>query len=153
MAALTIRNLDDDVKAKLRIRAAHNGRSMEAEVREILAEAVDEAESADAMLEVVESTNIPTAASYDPDSDMTDEEYARVQQFLAELPEIEDFATAFVRMGEAFGGIELDIPPRTEMPRIPDFSGSEWGADDDQAIGSDAADLSREPRGKGSGHR
>jgi len=92
MAALTIRNLDDDVKAKLRIRAAHNGRSMEAEVREILAEAVDEAESADAMLEVAESTNIPTAASYDPDSDMTDEEYARVQQFLAELPEIEDFA-------------------------------------------------------------
>ena len=36
MAALTIRNLDEATKARLRIRAAHNGRSMEAEAREIL---------------------------------------------------------------------------------------------------------------------
>lgn len=40
MATLTIRGLDDQVKADLRLRAAHNGRSMEAEVREILARAV-----------------------------------------------------------------------------------------------------------------
>ncbi|WP_131765171.1 FitA-like ribbon-helix-helix domain-containing protein [Candidatus Protofrankia californiensis] len=36
MATLTIRDLDDEVKARLRVRAAHNGRSMEAEVRAIL---------------------------------------------------------------------------------------------------------------------
>jgi plasmid stability protein len=36
MATLTIRKLDDTVKAKLRIRAAEHGRSMEEEVREIL---------------------------------------------------------------------------------------------------------------------
>ena len=36
MATLSIRDLDDDLKAELRIRAARNGRSMEAEVREIL---------------------------------------------------------------------------------------------------------------------
>lgn len=36
MASLTIRQLDDEIKAKLRIRAAENGRSMEAEVRFIL---------------------------------------------------------------------------------------------------------------------
>ncbi|WP_250289866.1 FitA-like ribbon-helix-helix domain-containing protein [Frankia sp. CiP1_Cm_nod1] len=36
MAALTIRDLDDEVKARLRVRAAHNGRSMEAEARAIL---------------------------------------------------------------------------------------------------------------------
>jgi plasmid stability protein len=31
-----IRSLDDSLKSKLRIRAAHHGRSMEAEAREIL---------------------------------------------------------------------------------------------------------------------
>ena len=40
MASLTIRNLDDDVKHRLRVRAAENGRSMEAEARLILREAV-----------------------------------------------------------------------------------------------------------------
>ena len=36
MASITIRNLDDDMKRRLRVRAAKNGRSMEAEAREIL---------------------------------------------------------------------------------------------------------------------
>jgi plasmid stability protein len=36
MSTLTVRNLDDDVKSRLRVRAAQNGRSMEAEAREIL---------------------------------------------------------------------------------------------------------------------
>lgn len=36
MASITIRNLDDQVKARLRVRAAEHGRSMEDEVREIL---------------------------------------------------------------------------------------------------------------------
>jgi antitoxin FitA len=42
MASITIRKLDDGVKAKLRIRAAQNGHSMEEEVREILVSAVQE---------------------------------------------------------------------------------------------------------------
>lgn len=41
MSTLTIRNLDDDVKARLRVRAAQNGRSMEAEAREILTQSVE----------------------------------------------------------------------------------------------------------------
>lgn len=36
MAAITIRKLDEKVKARLKIRAAHHGRSMEEEAREIL---------------------------------------------------------------------------------------------------------------------
>jgi plasmid stability protein len=40
MALLTIRSLDEDVKERLRVRAAKNQRSMEAEAREILKEAV-----------------------------------------------------------------------------------------------------------------
>lgn len=41
MANVTIRNLDDDVKARLRVRAAENHRSMEEEVRIILRDAVN----------------------------------------------------------------------------------------------------------------
>jgi plasmid stability protein len=40
MASITIRNLDDQTKAQLRIRAAHHKRSMEEEARNILREAV-----------------------------------------------------------------------------------------------------------------
>ena len=40
MAALSIRGLGDDVRERLRIRAAQHGRSMEAEIRAILIEAV-----------------------------------------------------------------------------------------------------------------
>ena len=36
MASITIRNLDDTLKRRLRIRAAEHGRSMEEEAREIL---------------------------------------------------------------------------------------------------------------------
>lgn len=39
---LTIRNLDEDVKHKLRLRAANHQTSMEAEARAILAKAVNE---------------------------------------------------------------------------------------------------------------
>ena len=41
MASITIRNLDDDVKARLRVRAAGRGHSMEEEARQILREAVE----------------------------------------------------------------------------------------------------------------
>ena len=36
MTSITVRNLDDELKRRLRIRAAENGRSMEQEEREIL---------------------------------------------------------------------------------------------------------------------
>jgi antitoxin FitA len=36
MASMTIRDIDDRLKAKLRLRAAHHGHSMEEEAREIL---------------------------------------------------------------------------------------------------------------------
>jgi len=38
MASITIRRLDDALKARLRVRAARHGRSMEQEAREILRE-------------------------------------------------------------------------------------------------------------------
>jgi plasmid stability protein len=52
MASITIRKLDDRVKARLRLRAARHGRSMEEEAREIIAKAVIE-------------TRAPTSNLYD----------------------------------------------------------------------------------------
>ncbi len=45
MASITIRNLDDDVKTRLRLRAAEHHRSMEEEARVILREAVSDERS------------------------------------------------------------------------------------------------------------
>jgi plasmid stability protein len=47
MATLTIRNLPDELHARLRVRAAKNGRSMEAEVREMLAHGLQPTPSAE----------------------------------------------------------------------------------------------------------
>jgi plasmid stability protein len=41
MATLTIRNVPDQIRDTLRVRAAMNGRSLEAEIRKIIVEAVD----------------------------------------------------------------------------------------------------------------
>lgn len=52
MAAIMVRNLDEDVKRRLRMRAARHGRSMEAEVRAILEETVREQDNfAEALME------------------------------------------------------------------------------------------------------
>ena len=53
MASITIRNLDDNVKAELRVRAAGHGRLMEEDVRTILREAVGR--------EIVPETGLGTA--------------------------------------------------------------------------------------------
>jgi plasmid stability protein len=42
MASITIRNIDESTKARLRVRAAHHKRSMEDEVRNILRAALSE---------------------------------------------------------------------------------------------------------------
>lgn len=57
MASITIRNLDEHTKARLRVRAAKHGRSMEEEARVLLRAAVEEDASqrphpADAILEL-----------------------------------------------------------------------------------------------------
>jgi plasmid stability protein len=55
MAALSIRNLDDEVQRRLKMRAAQHGRSMEAEARAILTDAVREsADAAGLFTEILE---------------------------------------------------------------------------------------------------
>ena len=55
MASLTIRNLDDNVKTLLRLRAAEHGRSMEEEARLILRKAVGRKSSSRSFAEAIRS--------------------------------------------------------------------------------------------------
>ena len=55
MASMTIRNLDDDVKARLRVRAAEHQRSMEEEVRRILRAAVEPSRSSRNLADIARS--------------------------------------------------------------------------------------------------
>ena len=50
MANITVSKLDDGLEAKLRVRAAENGRSVEQEAREILIAALDAEETPDTNL-------------------------------------------------------------------------------------------------------
>lgn len=50
---MSIRNLDDRVKERLRVRAARHGRSMEAEIRAILVEATREPNNADDLFQAM----------------------------------------------------------------------------------------------------
>ena len=80
MASITIRNLSDDVKKRLRRQAAENGRSLEAEAREIL------------------SRNAKGRAAATP------------------MPKTGlDLFRGIREVVEKYGGVELDIPPRTKM--------------------------------------
>ena len=80
VAAISVRDLDEDVASRLKVRAARHGRSMEAEVRAILTDAVTARE----------------------------EEQLNLAQAIRER-----FA--------AMGGVELEIPPRQDMPRAADL--------------------------------
>ncbi len=53
MPTITVRQLDETVHRRLRERAARHGRSMEAEARAVLAEAVRDEDFADAWLAAV----------------------------------------------------------------------------------------------------
>ncbi len=55
MASITIRNLNDDIRTRLRVRAAGNGHSMEEEVRQILGKAVRRAERTRDLTSIVRS--------------------------------------------------------------------------------------------------
>ena len=87
MGTMTIRNLDDDVKTRLRVRAAQHGRSMEEEARNILRAALS-------------PMSQPGGGA------------ALVADIRA--------------LVEPFGGIALELPPRTPMPEPIDFGKPEF---------------------------
>ena len=59
MATLTIRNIDEEVKRKLRIRGAENNRSMEAEAREILRNCLLDSESEKGLASTIQEIVAP----------------------------------------------------------------------------------------------
>lgn len=78
MATLTIRDLDDELHVRLRVRAAERGHSMEAEAREILREALTRSAAQDGLgsrihqrfatigeaeLDLPERTDVPRSAT------------------------------------------------------------------------------------------
>lgn len=79
MASITIRNLDDDLKAQLRVVAASHGRSMEEEARVIIRRAMAQAGSRGGV-------------------------GSRIHARFAQQ-----------------GGVDLELPARTEKPRAADF--------------------------------
>ena len=102
MATITIRNLDDDTKRRLRIRAAENGRSMEEEVRKILEAAVRALAQPRGFGEAGVELPKPPAAK-------------------------RGLGTYIHELFKPLGGVELDIPPRTAQREPPDFSGPQYG--------------------------
>ena len=60
MANITIRNLDDDIRTRLRVQAAGKGRSMEEEVRRILRKAVGRARRSRDLTSIIRSHFGPT---------------------------------------------------------------------------------------------
>ncbi len=78
MATLTIRNLEDELKSRLRIRAARHDHSMEEEARSILRKALSDSE---------------------------------------DLEQTIGIGTRIRSRFEDIGGVELELPQRTEMPR------------------------------------
>ena len=78
VATITIRNLDDQLKTRLRLRAAEHGRSMEEEARRILGEALNE-------------------------------------------PAYDGIGTRIRERFAALGGVELELPERSEAARAADF--------------------------------
>lgn len=80
MAAISVRDLDEQVAARLKVQAARHGRSMEAEVRAILTDAVA----------------------------MVEKDQPNLAQAIRER-----FA--------AVGGVELEPPARSDLPRAADL--------------------------------
>ena len=80
MASITIRNVDENVKIRLRKMAAAHGNSMQEELRLILTSATAQ-----------------------------------------EAAQTRGLGTALNEAFKAVGGVDLDLPPREPMRKLPDF--------------------------------
>ncbi len=81
MASITVRNIDDDVKKRLRMRAAEHGRSMEDEVRNLIDQAVSQPKQQDKL----------------------------------------GLGESIRRRFAPLGGVDLNLPKRRPMRKLPDF--------------------------------
>ena len=138
MATITIRNLDEKIKRRLQVRAALNGRSMEAEAREMLSgELTDGPPEAREDLGSAIHTRFAALGGVDPEIPERqfssrplpdfgqDADQEALQSDGLGGPEStaeEDFGTAIRKLFAPLGGVDLQIPPRRKSHRpIPTF--------------------------------
>lgn len=129
MATITIRNLDEKVKRRLQVRAALNGRSMEAEVRDLLSTLIEEATPSAALEEDLGNAIHKRFAALGgvdleipprPSSTLTAN--TSTQDALESKEPKEGLGTAIHNLFAPLGGVDLQIPPRRKSHRqIPTF--------------------------------
>ncbi len=114
MASITIRNLEEELKQQLRVQAAENGRSMEAEVREILR----------AALQQTVPFGYPEAHHLEAEFGESVETEAEGNMLRDESMSVQPQRNLFAEIRaivEPIGGIELELPARTMGREPPTF--------------------------------
>lgn len=132
MATIVIRNLDETVKRRLQVRAALNGRSMEAEARAALNDLLEESPTEDARAVKArrDGEGIGTAihkrfaAPGGVDLKIPPRTFSGRPKDASGLPQLDkDLGTAIHELFAPLGGVELPIPPRRKSRRkVPTFS-------------------------------
>ena len=102
MASITIRNFDDDLKQRLRVRAAKHGNSMEQEARDILRTALGKPPTP--------PKNLETAAH---------KRFNKHGEVGLELQPSKGLGTEIHELFKPLGGVDLELLPREPMPEPP----------------------------------
>jgi plasmid stability protein len=129
MATLTIRNLDEKVKRRLQVRAALNGRSMEAEVRDVLSGLAEPHSEAARAGRVEPEEDFGTAIRklfaplggvelQIPPRRSSSQSIAGVVQNAPENVLSEGLGTAIHKLFAPLGGVEIEIPTRRKSHRV-----------------------------------
>ena len=118
MATITIRNLDEKIKRELQVRAALNGRSMEAEAREALTSLMEDQPS-----ESKEGLGTRIQKRFAPFGGVELKIPPRQFSRQSENEELKQgLGTAIHNLFAPLGGVELQIPARRKSHRqIPTF--------------------------------
>jgi len=132
MATIVIRNLDETIKRRLQVRAALNGRSMEAEARAALTGLLKEPPTDEALTAKArrDREGLGTAihnrfaALGGVDLKIPPRTFSGHPNDASGLAQLDkDLGTAIHELFAPLGGVELPIPPRRKSHRkIPTFS-------------------------------
>ena len=124
MATIVIRKLDETVKRKLQIRAAVNGRSMEAEAREVLGESLNKGRQPKQEKEIGAAIHRRFAAFGGVELEIPPRTVSKRSTDASRIPQLDrGLGTAIHELFAPLGGVELPIPPRRKSHRpIPTFS-------------------------------
>ena len=132
MSTITIRNLDETVKRKLQVRAALNGRSMEAEARAAIVERLNEPPTDETLtakasrdeVDIGTAIHQRFAALGGVDLKIPPRTFSGHPSDVSGLPQLDkDLGTAIHELFSPLGGVELPIPQRRKSHRkIPTFS-------------------------------